>query len=293
MTDAVTQIEKVMVVGGGGQMGNGIAQVAAVAGLDVTLVDLDQADLDRGIGRIERSLERLVRKGELSDVQAKEARERISTSTDLEGTARTTDHAIESIVEDVDVKRDVFRRLDEHAPAHAILASNTSQFAISRIASATKRPDKVLGTHWFNPPPVMRLIEIIRGVETSDETVATIKALAERFGKETIVCEKDTQGFLTSRLIMALIAESMRIVEEGIASPDDVNRACTLAFNHAMGPLQTVDLGGLDTYVKASEAMAAHYGERFLPTQGLRALVNAGHYGYKTGRGFSDYGAAQ
>ncbi|MDT9591651.1 3-hydroxyacyl-CoA dehydrogenase family protein [Nocardioides zeae] len=293
MTGAETNIERVMVVGGGGQMGNGIAQVAAVAGLDVTLVDLAQGDLDRGIARIERSLERLVRKDQLSDTEAKEARERITTSTDLEATARETDHLIESVVEDVDVKRDIFRRADEVARPHVILASNTSQFAISRIAAATGRPDRVIGTHWFNPPPVMRLVEIVRGVETSDATVAAMKDLAARYGKETIVCEKDTQGFLTSRLIMALIAESMRVVEEGIATPEDVNRACQLAFNHAMGPLQTVDLGGLDTYVKASEAMASHYGDRFLPTQGLRALVNAGHYGYKTGRGFSEYGAAQ
>ncbi|WP_211225729.1 3-hydroxyacyl-CoA dehydrogenase family protein [Nocardioides alkalitolerans] len=293
MSDSATSIDKVMVVGGGGQMGNGIAQVAAVAGLEVTLVDLDQGDLDRGIGRIERSLERLVRKEQLSDTEAKEARERITTSTDLEGTARDTDHAIESIVEDVDVKRDVFRRLDAVARPDVILASNTSQFAISAIAAATGRPDRVVGTHWFNPPPVMRLIEIVRGVETSDDTVEKMQALAQRYGKETIVCQKDTQGFLTSRLIMALIAESMRIVEEGIASPEDVNRACQLAFNHAMGPLQTVDLGGLDTYIKASEAMAHHYGDRFKPTQQVRALVNAGHYGYKTGRGFSDYGTAQ
>lgn len=286
-------INKLMVVGGGGQMGNGIGQVAAVAGLDVTLVDLDQAALDRGLSRIDKSLERMVRKEELTDVEAKAARDRISTSTDLEATARETDHAVESVAEVLEVKQDVFRRLDDDARPEVVLASNTSQFAISAIASATGRPDRVIGTHWFNPPPVMRLIEVVRGVETSDETVDTVLALAERFGKETIVCQKDTQGFLTSRLIMILVVEAMRIVEEGIATPEDVNRACQLAFNHPMGPLQTADMGGLDTFVKASEAMTQHFGERFLPTQGLRALVNAGHYGYKTGRGFSEYGEAR
>ncbi|HTW17467.1 MAG TPA: 3-hydroxyacyl-CoA dehydrogenase family protein [Nocardioides sp.] len=289
----MSEINKVMVVGGGGQMGNGIAQVAAVAGLEVTLVDVAQGDLDRGIARIERSLERMVRKSTLGDVEAKEARERITTSTDLEATGRETDHAIESIVEDVDVKRDVFRRLDEVCRPEVILASNTSQFAISKIANATNRPDRVIGTHWFNPPPLMKLIEVVRGVETSDETLQTTLELCERYGKEAIVCQKDTQGFVTSRLIMAFISEAMRVADEGVASPDDINRACQLAFNHPMGPLHTADMGGLDTFVKAAAAMAENYGDHFRATQGLRALVNAGHYGYKTGRGFSDYGSAQ
>lgn len=286
-------IDSVMVVGGGGQMGNGIAQVAAVAGLEVTLVEVAQPDLDRGLGRIDKSLERLVRKGTVSDADAAAARARIHTSTDLEATGAATDHAIESIVEDVDAKREVFRRLDAVCRPEVVLASNTSQFAISKIAGATGRPDRVIGTHWFNPPPLMRLIEIVRGVETSDETVEVVEQLAVRYGKETIVCQKDTQGFLTSRLIMIMAVEAMRIVEEGIATPEDVNRACQLAFNHPMGPLHTADMGGLDTFVKASAAMTEHFGERFRATQGLRALVNAGHYGYKTGRGFSEYGEAR
>jgi 3-hydroxybutyryl-CoA dehydrogenase len=289
----MNDINAVMVVGGGGQMGNGIGQVAAAAGLNVTLVDVAQPDLDRGIARIEKSLERMVRKGTISDRDAAATRARITSSTDLEATARGTDHAIESVVEDVDIKREVFRRLDAACRPEVILASNTSQFAISRIAGATGRPDRVIGTHWFNPPPLMRLIEVVRGVETSDATVAAVQELAVRYGKETIVCQKDTQGFLTSRLIMILVVEAMRIVEEGIATPEDVNRACQLAFNHPMGPLQTADMGGLDTFVKAAAAMTEHYGDRFRATQGLRALVNAGHYGHKTGRGFSDYGAAR
>ena len=286
-------VKKIVVVGGGGQMGNGIGQVAAASGFDVTLVDTSDEALARGIGRIEKSLARLVTAGKLSADEAAATRGRIAVSTDLDAAAGQADHVVESIIEDIDAKRDLFRRLDEVCRDDVVLASNTSQFAISKIASATKRPDRVVGTHWFNPPPVMRLIEVIRGLETSDETLATVLELARRYGKETIVCKKDTQGFLTSRLIMALVLEAARVVDEGIADADDVNKACVLAFNHAMGPLATVDMGGLETMERASDAMTHNYGERFRPPQILRTLVNAGHYGRKTGRGFSDYGAAQ
>jgi len=282
-------VKKIVVVGGGGQMGNGIGQVAAASGFDVTLVDTSDEALARGIGRIEKSLARLVTAGKLSADEAAATRGRIAVSTDLDAAAGQADHVVESIIEDIDAKRDLFRRLDEVCRDDVVLASNTSQFAISKIASATKRPDRVVGTHWFNPPPVMRLIEVIRGLETSDETLATVLELARRYGKETIVCKKDTQGFLTSRLIMALVLEAARVVDEGIADADDVNKACVLAFNHAMGPLATVDMGGLETMERASDAMTHNYGERFRPPQILRTLVNAGHYGRKTGRGFYEY----
>jgi 3-hydroxybutyryl-CoA dehydrogenase len=275
---------------GGGVMGNGIAQVVASAGLEVTVVDVAQDALDRASARIERSLARFVKSGTLSAQDADAARGRIGFSTDLEGAGAETDHVIEAVIEVFDVKEDVFRRLDGVCREDVVFASNTSQFPISRLAATTGRPDRVIGSHWFNPPPMMDLIEIVRGVETSDATLAATLALAERYGKQTIVCRKDTPGFITSRLIVTLALEAMRIVEEGIADVEDVNRACVLAFNHAMGPLDTMDFSGLDTALRVAESMTAQYGERFLAPQNVRALVNAGHLGRKTGRGFTDYG---
>jgi 3-hydroxybutyryl-CoA dehydrogenase len=287
----MSAVERV-VIAGGGIMGTGIAQVVAAAGIDVTLVDVSDAALERAGRRIERGLGHAVDSGRLTRADADAARARIASSTDLETAAGAADHAIETVVEDMDVKRDVLARLDAACRPDVVIASNTSQFSISSLAAATKRPDKVIGSHWFNPAPVMDLIEIIRGVETSDATLAAALALAERYGKQTVVCERDTPGFITSRLIVALGLEAMRIVEEGIARPEDVDRACRLAFNHAMGPLSTMDFSGLDTALHVADAMRAQYGERFLAPQNLRALVNAGHLGRKTGRGFSRYGEA-
>jgi 3-hydroxybutyryl-CoA dehydrogenase len=284
-------VRRVLVVGGG-VMGNGIAQVVAQAGFDVTVVDVDDAALERARSRIDRSLGRLVKSEKLSEGEAGAARARISLSTDLVAAAGDADHVIEAVIEDIDVKVELLQRLDAHCRDEVVFASNTSQFSISRLAAATGRPDRVIGSHWFNPPPVMRLIELVRGVETSDETLALAVELAGRYGKETIVCQKDTPGFITSRLFVALALEAARIVEEGIASPDDVDKACVLAFNHRMGPLDTSDFSGLDTTLRVADAMRDQYGQRYLAPQNLRALVNAGHIGRKSGRGFKDYGEA-
>jgi 3-hydroxybutyryl-CoA dehydrogenase len=283
-------VERVLVAGAG-VMGTGIAHAIAQAGLAVTLVDVSAAALERAEERIDRSLGRVVRAGRLSEAAARAARARIEFSADLEAAGATADHVVETVVEVLDVKRDVLRRLDAVCAEPVVFASNTSQFSITALAAVTRRPDRVIGSHWFNPPPVMGLIEVVRGLETSDATLATTLALAERYGKRTIVCRKDTPGFITSRLIVALALEAMRIVEEGIADAADVDAACELAFNHALGPLATMDLSGLDTALHVAEAMAAQYGERFLAPQNLRALVSAGHLGRKTGRGFADYGA--
>jgi 3-hydroxybutyryl-CoA dehydrogenase len=290
MTD-ISSIKRVVVVGGG-VMGNGIAQTVATSGLNVTVVDISDAALEQTRTRIGKSLDRIVKKGTKTQDEADATLARISTTTDLESAGSTADHVIETVVEDFDIKSGVLKRLDAVCGDHVILASNTSQFSITSLAATTGRPDRVIGSHWFNPPPIMKLIELIRGLKTSDETLAVTIALAESYGKETVVCQKDTPGFITSRLISHLALEAARIVEEGIASAEDVDRACKLAFNHAMGPLQTMDLSGLDTMLKVTDALHKQYGERFLPTQNLRTLVNAGDLGRKTGRGFSDYGEA-
>jgi 3-hydroxybutyryl-CoA dehydrogenase len=284
-------IEKIAVVGGGGLMGSGIAQVVAQAGFAVTIVEVDAGALERGVARIERGLERLTRRERITAGEAAATLARVSTSTDLEAAGADADHVIESVIEVDEVKASVLGRLDKVCREEVIFASNTSQIAISKLAAMTSRPDRVIGSHWFNPPPVMNLIELIRGVETSQETLDTALGLAERYGKETIVCNKDTQGFITSRLIVMLMVEAARIVEEGIASVEDVNKACVLAFNHAQGPLDTADLSGLDTVERVADGLVKNFGERFLPPQTLRALVHAGHFGRKTGRGFTEYDA--
>ncbi len=276
---------RAVVLGGGGQMGSGIAQVVAGAGLDVTVVELDEGALERGLGRIERGLERA---GDDGAVRA-----RISGSTALEDAVAEADHVIETVVEVFDVKCDVLRRADAAAREDVILASNTSQFSISRLAAATQRPDRVIGSHWFNPPARMELIEIVRGLETSDATLATTVELAQRYGKQTIVCQRDTPGFVTSRLIALFMVEAARIVEEGIATPEDVDLACKLGFGHAMGPLATADLSGLDVLERVADNLREHYGERFLVPQGVRARVAAGQLGRKTGRGMHDYDDAR
>ncbi|HVF73889.1 MAG TPA: 3-hydroxyacyl-CoA dehydrogenase family protein [Acidimicrobiales bacterium] len=273
-------IKRVAVVGAG-IMGRGIAQVAADSGLEVTLVDVSHEALEGARGRIARGLGR-----KLSDDEVEAVLARISLSTDLEQAGAETEHVIEAVTEDIELKRSLFTRLDRACGPDVILATNTSQFSITSIAAATERPDRVIGTHWFNPPPVMRLIEVVRGELTSDETLATTLELTARFGKETIVCQKDTQGFVTSRLIMLFLLEAARIYEEGIASAEDIDKACKLAFNHAMGPLTTADFSGLDTLLRGSEAMTANYGERFRAPQTLRRLVNAGQLGRKSGSGF-------
>lgn len=281
------KIRSIAVIGSG-NMGNGIAQVCATAGYLVFMRDVEQRFLDRAMENITRSLSRLVKAGKIAESQVAEIKGRITPTTDLEVAVRDASLVIEAIPEDLELKKQLFAELDRLTRPDCILASNTSNFSITAIASATKRTDRVVGMHWFNPPPVMRLIEIVRGFETSDETIQFIQTVSETLGKETVVC-KDAQGFITTRAVVALTLEAYRMLEEGIATREDIDKAIRLGLNHPMGPLELADLTGQDVTLHVAEAMSHAYGDRFKPTNTLRNLVRAGRYGRKVGKGIYDY----
>ena len=259
---------------GAGIMGHGIAQVGAMAGLFVTLMDNSDAALDRATEQIQTSLAKLASKGRL-DSTPQEICGRIRRTGRLAEAVKSADFVIEAVPEIVELKRSIFVELDRLAPAHALLATNTSQYSITELASVTGRPAQVVGMHWFSPAVLMKLVEVVRGLETADATVERTTGLARRLDKEPIVCTKDSPGFITTRLIAVLTNEAQRIVEEGLASVDDVDRACRLAFGHPMGPFQTADLTGLDTQLRVRQALSESLGERFRPTNLLRTLVAA------------------
>jgi 3-hydroxybutyryl-CoA dehydrogenase len=284
----MAQVRKIAVIGAG-LMGSGIAQVCASSGYETTMRDVDQAFIDRGMEGIRSSLARFVKSGRLEQAEADEIASSIHTTVSLEEAVSEADYVFEAVPEVLELKQELFAELDRLCPPRAILASNTSQLSITSIGAKTQRQDKVIGAHWFNPAPVMKLIEVIRALDTSDETLQTTVELCRSFGKETVVCRKDAQGFIVNRMLLAQRAEAYRMLEEGIATVEELDRAIELGLNHPMGPFKLADLTGLDTGLHNLEYMAAAYGDRFLPTATIRNLVNAGHLGRKTGRGWYDY----
>jgi 3-hydroxybutyryl-CoA dehydrogenase len=270
-------------------MGSGIAQVAAQAGWQVTVRDLDDAAVRRGLSGIRSSLEKFAAKGTITPEAVDGALEKITPTTDLDAAA-DADIVVEAVFERLEVKHEVFRELDKICKADAVLATNTSAIPITQIAAATDRPESVVGTHFFSPVPMMKLCELVRGLKTSDETLARARAFAEEIGKTCIVVNRDIAGFVTTRLIAAFVVEAIKLVESGVVSPDDLDVACKLGFGHAMGPLATTDLTGVDVLLHATRNIYTETAdEKFFPPELLQRMVSAGDLGRKTGRGFYTY----
>lgn len=280
---------KVAVVGAG-IMGAGIAQLAAMAGDEVVNHDVSTEQHEKARAGVTRSVARFVKAGRLSEDEAAAVPSRISYTTDLAAAVAGADVVVEAVPEVLDLKREVFSVVAEHAPPDALLGTNTSQLSITSIGVALAgQAPRLVGLHFFNPPVMMRLVEIIAGLVTAPETIDRAREFGEHLGREVVVCRKDSPGFLTSRAYAILRLECIRMLEEGLASAEDIDKALRLGFNFPMGPLELGDMNGLDTYAHALDGLAAAHGDRFRPTIGLKNMVAARRLGRKTGSGFYEY----
>ncbi len=277
-------IERVAVIGAG-TMGAGIAQVSAAAGWRVCLQDVQPAQLDRARDGVHASLERLVGKGKLTADERDAIVSRIEYLPSLESSVRAADVVIEAVPEKIELKTEIFRAVDTHAPAQALLATNTSSLSVTQIASAVKDPSRVVGLHFFNPVPIMELVEIVRGIRTAEPRIEAALAFVKALGKTAVVV-RDFPGFATSRLGVILGCEAMRMLEQGVASAEDIDRAMELGYRHPMGPLKLTDLVGLDVRLAILDHLHREIGEQFRPPAILRQMVRAGKLGKKSGEGF-------
>ena len=274
---------------GSGLMGSGIAQVSAQAGWHVTVRDVDDSSLKRGMAAIRDSLDRFVNKGKISEKDVEATLSRITCTTDMDSAA-DADIVVEAIYEKVEAKHEVFRQLDKICKAGAVLGTNTSAIPITQIASVTERPESVVGIHFFSPVPMMKLVELVRGYQTSDDTLFTARTFAEEVGKTCVEVKRDVAGFVSNRLFSAILVEAIKLVESGVITAADLDTVMKLGFGHTMGPLATVDLTGLDVMLNAAGNIYRDTAdEKFFPPELLQRMVTAGDLGRKTGKGFYTY----
>jgi len=282
------EIKKVAVLGAG-LMGHGITQVAAQAKYEVYMRDIKQEFLDNGMKMINDSLQRFLKKGEVSEAEVNQVLSRIHPTLDLKEAVADADLIIEAVTENPELKKKVLAEADTYAKEEAIIASNTSSISITELASATHRPEKFVGMHFFNPPQLMKLIEIIRGAKTTDETVNTIVEVTKKMGKEPVVVKKDVAGFVVNRVLMPALNAAVALVDEGVASPEDIDKAIKLGLNWPMGPLTLLDYLGLDTTLAITEVMTKDLDAKYQANPLLRQMVRAGLLGRKSGKGFYDW----
>jgi len=277
-----------VVVVGAGTMGSGIAYSSAASGHNVTIIEQDQKLLDQGMKRVEDYVQRNLSREHINKDQAKEIQSRVKGSLDFARSCRNADLVVEAVFEDPTMKEQVFATLDKVCPKNTILASNTSSISISKIASSTKRADRVLGLHFFNPVPTMKLVELIKGQQTSPDSVKAATAYVQTLGK-TVVQSADKTGFIVNRALMPFINESIKLLEENVATRDDIDKAFLLGTNHPMGPLQLADFIGIDVVLSTLHVLETEFGKSFTPTPLLEQMVKEGKLGRKTKKGFYDY----
>lgn len=281
------EIKKVAVIGAGA-MGSGIAYICAAKNYEVSIVDVNEELLSRGVKRIREMIVEGVNRGKLTPREAEETIRKIKGTTDITEAVKDADIVIEAVFEDINIKKEVFQKLDEACPSHTILASNTSALSITEMASATKRPDKVIGLHFFNPPYAMKLVEVVLGAQTSEEARKMTTDFAVSLGKETVTA-KDTPGFIVNRVLSAAIGEAILLLQEGIASAEEIDKAITLGLNWPVGPLRLADFVGLDIALDVGKVIYKALGDKYKPPLLLEDKVKAGHLGMKTRKGFYEY----